>query len=341
MTVNLKMMEDFCSANGISGFEQQATRVMKRYLEPVCDEIIYDKLGSIAGIQKGKEDGPVVMIAGHIDEVGFMLKDIDDNGYVKFAPIGGWNVQVLPNQLVTITTREGKEYDGIIGMPSRHEPEMRDKPVKITDLYIDLGVENKEEVERLGIQVGDMITCKNRFAVMNNENFLMAKAWDDRVGALIATEVLMNLKEEVGCRGGKTATHLIQPDIAFAVDVTVPCDIPEAKGVAKLGKGVNLCLMDHSHLRHQGLIHYMEKLAKELDIPYYYDMLTAGGTDSGSIHMSFDGIPTITLSLPCRYVHAHHSIIHKKDYENTVKLLTAFCKNLTWDIVEEIITSNR
>lgn len=355
---NLTLFAEFTQANGISGNEFAVSRIMKKWCEEVSDEVAYDNLGSIALTKKGSGNGPKLMFAGHIDEIGFLVKQIDDQGFVRLHPVGGWWGHVLPSKPVIITTRDGNEVVGIVGSKAPHgmAPEVRSKVQEVKDLFVDLGVTSKAEVELLGVRVGDMVTPKSEFLVMGNPNFLAAKAWDDRIGAIIATEVLRNLKdvqhqadviavgtvqEEVGLRGAKTSAHMVKPDVAVALDVTIATDTPGEDKRIKMGFGVTMEIADSSHLGHRGLLNHLEGIAKQMDIPVQFEMLAAGGTDSGEIHKSFDGIIAVTLSIPSRYIHSHYAMIHRKDVVDTINLLTEFSKTLTWDIVEEIRTFNR
>jgi len=355
---NLQMMADFCNVDGPSGAEKEATRVMKSYLEGYADEIQYDNLGSIIGVKKGKGNGPKLMLAGHIDEIGFVVHKIEDTGFLRLAPLGGWWGHVMLAHPLTITTRDGKKYTGMIGAAAPHglPPEARAKVMEIKDMYVDLGVKNKAEVEEMGIRPGDYVTPQSKFEVLNNPNYLMAKAWDNRVGALLATEVVRNLKgidhacdvyavgsvqEEVGLRGAKTSAYKIKPDVAIALDVTIASDYPGGENKTKMGVGVTLGIQDSSVLGHRGLIALMEDLCKELDLPFQYDLLMAGGTDSGEIHKSYDGVVTMTISIPARYIHSHRGLIHRKDYCDTVTLLTEFAKRLDQPMLDALHSSNR
>lgn len=356
--VDLKMMREFTDADGISGCEKEATRVMKKWVSPVADEITYDTLGSLIALQKGTGNGPKIMLAGHIDEIGFVVRNIDDKGFIRIAAIGGWWGHVLLSQPVTITTREGKKVFGIVGSQAPHgmPADVRNKVREVKEMFVDIGCKDKNEVELAGVRIGDMVTPKSDFNVMANPNYLLAKAWDDRVGALIATEVLLNLKdvphaadlyavgtvqEEVGLRGAKTATYAVKPDLGLAIDVTIAEDTPGSEARIKMGVGVTLGILDSSHLGHRGLLHYLDGLAKELKIDVQYEALLAGGTDSGEIHKSFDGIVNLTLSIPSRYIHSHRAMIHRKDYCDTVTLLTEFCKRVDWKLIEELKETNR
>lgn len=354
---DLKMMEEFCQAEGPSGAEKQATRVMKKYLEGYVDEISYDTLGSIIGLKKGT-GGPKLMLAGHIDEIGFVVKKIEDNGFLRMAPLGGWWGHVLLSQALIITTKAGKRIYGVIGSQAPHgmRPEVRDKVIEVKDMFVDIGVKDKKEAEELGIEVGDFITPKSEFEVLANPNYLSAKAWDDRVGALIATEVVRNLKgvkhacdvyavgsvqEEVGLRGAKTSAFKIQPDIAIALDVTIADDYPGGDNNCKMGVGVTLGVQDGSVLGHRGFLDCLKKLCDELKIDVQHNMLTAGGTDSGEIHKTGSGVITVTISVPARYIHSHRGLIHRKDYCDTVTLLTEFAKRLDNNLLAELASSNQ
>lgn len=355
--IDLEMMEAFTSAHGISGCEKEASRVMKQYIESYADEISYDQLGSLIATKKG--EGEVkVMLSGHIDEIGFVVRSIDDKGFIRLAPIGGWWGHVLLSQPVIITTRNGDKYTGIVGSRPPHglPADVRAKVIDVKDMFVDIGVDNKEEALSLGIKPGDMVVPKSDFTVMANPNYLMAKAWDNRVGALIVTDVFKNLKdeklkaniygvgsaqEEVGLRGAKTAAYKVHPDIALAIDVTLANDIPGADMGSPMGKGVTLSIQDSSALGNRGLLSYLEDLAKELKLDVQYDLLLAGGTDSGEIHKSYDGVIALTLSIPSRYIHSHRAIIHRKDYVDTVKLVTEFCRRVDAKLLSQLKAANR
>lgn len=356
--VDLQMLKELSEADGISGCEKEVSRVVKKYLDNYADEILYDNLGSIIGLKKGKNNGPRVMIAGHMDEVGFMVRDIDDKGYIKILPVGGWWGHVLPSQEMILTTSKGKKITGIIGSRAPHGMSVSEKAkvIKPVDLFMDLGIDTKEQAEELGIQIGNMITPNSKFKIMNNPNYLAGKAWDDRIGVAVAIDVLKELQnvehcaniyavgtvqEEVGLRGARTSTQVVKPDIAFALDVTTAKDTPMDKGEVKLGGGVILSILDSSTLANRGLIKKLEEISEKLGLDINYDCMTAGGTDAGNIHKTFQGIVTMTLSIPTRYMHSPRLIIHRKDYVQTVKVIAEFCKILNWKLIEEIKDNNR
>ncbi|MGL5752979.1 MAG: M42 family metallopeptidase [Paraclostridium sp.] len=356
--MDINLLKELSEADGISGLEKEVSRVAKKYFDVYADEVDYDNLGSIIGIKKGLEDEPKVMIAGHMDEVGFVVRDIDNNGYIKLLPVGGWWGHVMPSQAMRITTREGKKIKGIVGGRAPHGmvAEEKGKVIDPKKLFLDLGVDSKEEVKALGIRIGDMITPDTNFEIMNNPNYLLGKAWDDRIGVAVAVDVIKELQnldikanvygvgtvqEEVGIRGARTATHKIKPDIAFALDVTTAHDTPLDKGEMKLGNGVVVSIMDASTIGNKGLIKEIEKICKDLELDINYDFMVVGGTDAGNIHKSLDGVISMTLSIPTRYMHSNRLLIHKKDYIQTVKAITEFCKRIDNKLLDEIKSMSR
>lgn len=357
-SVDLDMLADFALTNGISGHERDVADVFKTWVKESVDEISYDHLGSIIATKRGSEAGPSILLAGHIDEIGFLVKDIDANGFLRLHPVGGWWPHVLLSQPVTVKTREGLMYVGVIGSKAPHgmEPAARNKVLALKDLYVDMGIKDRKEIELLGIQIGDSVTPKADFHVLANPNYLMSKAWDDRIGAAIVVDVLRHLKdvktkatvygvgtvqEEIGLRGAKTSAQMLNPDIAIALDVTIATDTPGEDNRIKLGVGVTLEVMDGSYIGHKGLLYQLQDLAKEMDIDYQLEILAAGGTDSGEIHKVHDGVITLTISIPARYIHSHLGIIHRKDYADTVRLLVEYIKRLDSNVLEELVQYKR
>ncbi len=351
----IKLLKAITDANGVPGNEREPREVMREYLEPIADEIVYDNLGSIIGILNGDKFAPKIMLTGHLDEVGFMVSKITDKGFIKFQTLGGWWNQVMLAQQVTITTSKGDHYHGVIGSKPPHvlSADDRKKPVDIKDMYIDLGVASKEETEKLGIKPGDMITPYIEFKTLANDKFLLAKAWDNRIGCAIAIEVLKRLKqenhssnlyavgtvqEEVGLRGAKTSGFKINPDICFATDVGIAGDTPGIGDAAdaELGKGPQIVLYDATMVGHKGLREFVLNIAEEQNIPYQFESMSGGGLDSGAIHVTHQGVPSLGICIPSRYIHTHTSIIHRDDYENAIKLLVEVIKRLDMDTVNQI-----
>jgi len=347
-----KLLKELTMLNGIPANEKQVRKYMEDKVSKL-GEISFDNLGSIIVKKEGIVDGPRIMVAGHMDEIGFILTEVTKEGYVKFIPAGGWWGHVVLSQQFVITTDTGKEIRCVAGSKPPHilEAEERKKVVDLSNMYLDLGVNNKEEALALGIKVGDMITPYIEYTPLNNPKFLLSKAFDNRIGIALAIEVLENLQnekhpnvyygvgtvqEEVGLRGAGTSAYKVTPDIGIALDVTIAHDYPGGTFETKLGMGPCLMIYDSSMVGHVPLRKYTEKLADELGIPYQLSYLKAGGTDAGKIHMNHSGCPSIAVCLPCRYLHSHTSIIHEDDYENAVKLVTELVKRLDQKTIDEI-----
>jgi len=355
MDKQLAFLKELTDVKGIGGNEGQVRKVFKKFVSDVSDEITQDKLGSVIAKKTGDATGPKIAIAGHLDEVGFIVHFIDDNGFVKFKPVGGWWSQVLLSQQMTITTTSGKEIHGIIGSTPPHvlTAEAKTKVAELDDLFIDIGVDTKDEALELGIMPGDMITPYLEFRELANPNYLLAKAWDNRFGCALAIEVLNNLKdvahpntyygvatvqEEVGCRGAATVANMINPDIVIAADVVLDGKIPGADKIkSKMGEGPVIMLMDGGTIGHRALRQYVVDLAKELDIPVQFDVLMGGGTDAATMHRAHDGAPAMSFGVPTRYIHSNGSIMHKEDYNNAVKLMTAFVKRFDAKALESVV----
>jgi len=349
----LNLLKKLTDANGVPGNETQVRNIMKNELENIADSIKTGKLGSFIAFKKSNKNSPKVMIDGHMDEVGMMVKKIDDNGFIKFQTLGGWWGHVMLGQEFNITTEQKNIITGIIGSTPPHllENGSRDKVIKPDKMFLDIGVKNKEEAEFLGIKIGDMITPKSEFKQLGNLNYLKAKAFDNRIGCGIGVEVMKNFKdycpvdlytvgsvqEEVGLRGAKTTASKIKPDVAFVVDLTFSGDTPGLSDIEpKLGDGPVIVLMDATHIGNKNLKNLAVNMAEKLGLNYKFEIMNKGGTDAGRIHMVGEGIPTLGLAIASRYMHSHNTIIHYEDYKNLIKLLTEMCKNINWDFVNKL-----
>ncbi|MBU5593637.1 M42 family metallopeptidase [Amphibacillus sp. MSJ-3] len=355
MNEKLTMFKELTEAKGISGNEKEVREVMKKYISPFATEVYTDHLGSLIAKKVGQEDGPKVMVAGHLDEIGLMVTRIDDNGFLYFQTIGGWWNQVMLAQRVTVVTEQG-DLVGVIGSKPPHimPAEARKKPYDIKDMFIDIGATSKEEAESFGVKPGNSVVPYFEFQPLKNEKLLLAKAWDNRIGCAIAIEVLRQLKdiehpnivygvgtvqEEVGLRGAKTSTNMIEPDIAFAVDTGIAGDTPGISANdadSKIGKGPQIIIYDASMISHKGLRDFVLKTADEHQIPYQYATIAAGGTDSGSIHLTANGVPALSIGIATRYIHSHAGILHQDDFDNAVKLIVEVIKLLDKDTVHQI-----
>lgn len=342
---------------GISGHEGRVATLVKSKLQKVPGlKFEKDNLGSLAVIKKGTGGVkvPTISFVAHMDEVGFMITQITPKGFIKFTPIGGWWGHVLLGQQLEIETRKGEFITGIVGATPPHilTPEQARKVLQPKQMYIDLGVSSDKEVAKLGIKIGDPITPKSTSWVMPNGDFVSGKALDDRAGTAIGIEVIRKLskvkheanvifvnsvQEEVGLRGAKTSTWKWTPDVSFAVDVTISNDQPgmEEKPT-KMGSGVALSMFDYSIIGNPKLRAEMEKLATKAKIPFTLDGLTGGGTDAGAIHLTKDGVVTMTLSVPTRYMHSHNTIVSLSDMQATVDLLVDFIVKLNKTVLNRL-----
>jgi endoglucanase len=275
-----------------------------------------------------------------MDEIGFMVKQITEQGFVKFTMLGGWVHQNLPSQRVFIRTSKG-DVPGVIGSKPVHlmsEEEKGKIPDKKT-LYIDIGAKDKKAVEQLGVRPGDPIIPEAVFHPMKDPNYLMAKAWDDRAGCAVFISVLKALKkrehpntvygvgtvqEELGMRGARTAVNLVNPDIAFICETGPAQDTPgnETPPLVMLGKGPKINLYDRGMIPHLKLRDFVIEAAQRAKIPCQLDVSEQSINDGAYIHLHAAGVPTIYIGVPARYIHSTAGIIYKPDFDNTVRLLT-------------------
>ena len=352
----LQLLKDLTDAKGVPGNEGAVRTVFVNYAEKYADKISFDGLGSVIAKKVGDASGPKILFAGHLDEVGFMVTGITEEGFLKFQTLGGWWSQVMLAQQVEITTGKNKTIHGVIGCKPPHvlTAEVRNKAYEIADMFIDIGATSKEEVLNWGVKPGDMVTPYIEFKRLNDSKFLLAKAWDNRIGLAVTLRILENLKasshpniafgagnvqEEVGLRGAKTATHMVDPDIAFALDTGTAGDTPgmtPKEADSKLGEGPQIIIYDASMVAHKGLRDFVVGVAEELEIPFQYTVIAGGGTDAGSQHVSKNGIPALAITVATRYLHSHTSVIHEDDYLNTVKLMTEVIKRLDSETVKKI-----
>jgi endoglucanase len=348
------MLQEMIDVAGPPGNEKAVRDVMEKWAKPWSDDITTDRLGSFIA-RKGLS-GPKVMLAAHLDEIGFMITRITEDGYLRFQTLGGWWSQVLPAQRVEVHTRKGN-YFGIIGSKPPHlmPMEERKKGVLIDDLFIDLGLESKKEAEELGIRPGDFVTPYSPYTKMSNPNRVVGKAMDNRIGCAVVTEVLYRLSqgirhpnqvfavgtvmEEVGRRGAKTATAVVKPDVAFAIDVGIATDTPKigyTPTSLHLGQGPVLAIYDAGHIAHQPLLQLARDVADEEGIPYQYEVVQRGGTDASHIHTFHHGVPTLTLGVPSRYIHSHTSVIDQRDVDQLVDWLVALTTRLDRRTIDKL-----
>ncbi|WP_414055144.1 M42 family metallopeptidase [Macrococcus equi] len=351
MDKQLELLKQLTDCNAPSGFELPMTNLMQNLFDDLNVESIQDNTGSIFGVRKTDSKHSVLLI-GHLDEIGFMVTEITKQGFIKFTNLGYWSPIVMTSQKVTIHTK-GRDIRGVIGGKPPHVLSAEDRnKVNIDNMFIDIGTASYEETVASGIKVGDCITPYSEFEVMENPNFLLAKAFDNRFGCALAYEVLRDVKnpkislysgavtqEETMSRGAKTAANLVNPSLAIAMDVCFCSLTPgmENDGNAKMGNGPVIILSDAWNIGHVSLRQYIVDVAEREGIKVQFDHLTGGYTDAGHVAQSNNGVPAVTIAVPTRYIHSNVSMMHREDYTNAVKLMTAVVEGLDDEVVEKII----
>ena len=335
-----KLLEKLSNAPGISGFEDEIRKIIFNELDGVVDEIKIDEMGNLIAVKNGDLNGKKIMLAAHMDEIGLMVRYIDSEGFVKFSKIGGINDQMLLNQDIYIQTSDG-DVNGVIGSkpPHKIKKSERDKVVEHDKMFIDIGAANKEEALKM-VQIGDPIIIKQNFQDLGN-SLVKGKALDNRAGCAVLVEVLKRVnssatiygvgtvQEEVGLKGAKTSAFRINPDMAFALDVTIAGDHPGIKNEeapSKLGEGPTIVLADQSGdgiITNPKIKELLITVAEKENIPFQLEVSEGGTTDGTAIHLTRQGIPTGVISPPSRYIHTPVSVVNMEDIENTVKLIVA------------------
>lgn len=311
---------------GPSGREEAVRQAIQDQLRELADEVWQDALGNLFARRAPRTSAPGrrVMVAAHMDEVGLMVTHIDDDGFLRFAPIGGLSAQLLVGQHVMFP-------GGVVGVVGR-EPEEEGKELKHSRLFVDIGASSAQEAKER-VQVGDAASLWRPVQVMGRR--LSGKAMDDRVGCAVVLEALRRLsasphevvavftvQEEVGTRGARPAAFRVAPELAFAVDVTPAADTPKARPLpVGLGRGAAIKVKDNSVITHPGLRQLMLQRAREHGIPHQLEVLDFGGTDAGPIHTSRDGVPSGVISIPVRYLHTPGEMVDLQDVEAAVQLL--------------------
>jgi len=347
MDATEQLLKEITEASGISGYEGAAREVLRRALSGLAAGIEQDRLGSLIARLPGTAERPRVMLAGHLDEVGFIVRYITDGGFIRFQPIGGWWTQVLLAQQVVIQTAKGPVV-GMIGAKPPHllKEEERNKVVEMDTMYIDVGATSRQQVEELGIRIGDAIVPRTSFTVLAGGKTYLAKAWDDRVGCALIVEVFRALagqphpntlygvgtvQEEVGLRGARTSAFSVDPDVGLVLEVGLAGDLPDMKpeeSAVKLGAGPQIFAYDGSMIPNLRLRDLAIDTARELGIPVQIDVLPRGGTDGGPIHVNARGVPALVIGVPTRHIHSHQGIIDRGDFDKAVQLVAELVKRL-------------
>ena len=330
------LIRKLSNAHGIAGYEDEIGEIIREELEDFVDEIRVDKLGNVICVKNGNEFKE--MIAAHIDEIGFMVKYIEENGFLRLTPIGGWFSQTVLNQRVVLHTKKGRIY-GVIGSKPPHfmKDDERKKVVEIKDMFVDIGANSREEAKEMGVDVGTPVTIDRECVRIGDK--LTGKAFDNRVGVAVMIEAVKNTKsratvyavgtvqEEVGLKGARVSAFEIEPDVALAIDTTPATDHPGAENVkidVKIGKGPVITVADASGrgiIAPKRVLDWLIETAEKNGIEYQLEVGEGGTTDATAIHLTKSGIPTGVVSVPARYIHTPVEVISVKDAEKTAELV--------------------
>lgn len=350
MDIDYGLLKRLCEAPGVAARERRVRAVALEALRPLVDEVRVDALGNTVGLRRG--DGRRrVMLAAHLDEIGFLVRHVDKEGFLALQSVGGFDPRALFAQRVLVHSAEGGPLRGVL-MPSAKPPHLMDrgeppKPPRVEEFFVDLGLP-AGRVQEL-VELGDMVTLDR--TVERAGDAYIGKAMDDRVGVFVMIEALRALRshqvdvlavatvqEEVGLRGAITAAYGLEPHLGIALDVTLAMDIPgqrEAEAVTRLGQGVAIKIMDSSSLSDPRLVRRFRDLARREGIPHQLELLPRGGTDAGGIQRSRAGVPAITLSVPTRYVHTVNEMVSATDVEAAIALLARFLEEAHTFAAEE------
>jgi len=348
-----KLYKELVNLPGTSGQEKYVRKYMKEHLEPISEEIVMDNLGSIFGGINLDKDGPTVMIAGHMDEVGAMVQEITPKGVIKMIPIGGISPTVMVSQHMNVVLDNGTFVPGVVGAKPPHL--LRDSQTKqvssFEDFFLDIAADDYDHAVELGVKIGQQIVFENNYKESADGKKLFSKAWDNRFGCAMALDILesvnkddlpcklysgANVMEEVGLRGAQTSSFKIKPDLFIAVDCS-PCQDTFADTMVggTLGEGFLIRFYDPRAIMHQGMKKFVEEIADKNNVKYqYYKSL--GGTDAAAVQLSREGVLVCTVGMPSRYIHSTTSIIHKDDYKAVKAVILAMLKELDFNKINEI-----
>ena len=338
--IDLKLLSKICETPGAPGYEKKIRDVIIKEVEKYVDEFYIDNIGNLVTKIKGK-GSKKIMVAAHMDEIGFITTHIDKNGFIRFHTLGGFDPKTLTAQRVIVHGK--KDIVGVMGTKPVHvmSPEEKKTPPKTTDFFIDTGM-TKKELEKY-ISIGDTITRKCDLIEIGES--VSCKSLDNRISVFILIEVLKKIKnpphdfygvftvqEEVGLRGAMTSTLDILPDYGFGLDTTIAFDVPgsqEHQKITELGQGVAIKVMDSSTICDYRMVSYMTELAQKNKIKHQKEILTAGGTDTAGIQrMRPGGSIAGALSIPTRHIHSHVESVNKEDVINTIKMLEICVQNI-------------
>jgi putative aminopeptidase FrvX len=353
-----RLVMELSDASGVVGFEDEVADVVKKHLRPIA-RIEFDKLGSLIATLKGKKRKPTVALFAHMDEIGFMVKEITDDGFVRLMPLGGWWTHVVLGQRFVVRSRHG-DHIGVAYADWDEEkkkwPDDYKKTVEHKHLYVDVGAASGFDVCKLGIRPGDPVVPVSKSVQMSNPNLVMGKALDNRVGVATMISVLRNIaraktrvnrvvgvatvQEEVGLRGAQTSAWAVNPDVAIVLDTSFAGDVPGSKAGfgRRLGKGPFVNLVDRSTIGNPRLRKLMIETADRLGMDIQITTSEISGTDAGRVHISRAGVPSVYCGVVARGIHGHHGVASTDDIRRNIKLITSVIRRLDSETVESLTT---
>ncbi len=351
-----ELIKKVTELKGISGAEYEIRKFLSEELSKYTQDVRADGLGSIFGVKQNKDiKAPRVMIAGHMDEIGFMVKHIRENGMIEVVSVGGWSTQVISAQRFTLQTKEGDYTVVSSSIPPHLLKGRTTKEVNAEDVLFDAGFESQAEAYELGVRPGDAIVPESETVRLANQNRILGKAVDNRYSIAVILEMLQELEgeelpntliagasvqEEVGLRGIQGAVRKFKPDVFFAVDASPANDISgDSNAQGKLGDGFLVRVQDPGMITLRGMREFIADTAEKEEIPHQY-FFSKGGTDAGSAHLRGEGLPATTIGMPARYIHTHQSIFDIRDYNAAKDILLAIVRNLDTETLERITARN-
>jgi len=338
----MELLRRLCETDGISGHEDGVVELVKEALQGHADGFTVDAMKNVTAVRRGTAEGrrPVVMLAGHIDEIGFLVYNVDNDGFASMVAVGGWDPANIVGHTVRVRTRKSGILRAVVSRRAELDPSKQQQTPSMDNVYLDFGLPGDRVRER--VSRGDQVCMDTAFQELGD--CFVAKAFDDRIGVYIMIEAFRRSRtpaidlyavgtsqEEVGLRGSTVAAQMVRPDIAVALDITGSGDTPgypERLRIAELGKGVAIKQMDASVISSTSLVDYMRSLAESKGIDHQMEILVRGGTDTASMQKFGPGSHTICLSIPTRYGHSPVAVIHRHDVETAIELLVAFLESL-------------
>lgn len=352
-----ELLKKLTEVPGPSGREDVVRDLVADLLKDHVDKLWVDTWGNLIGLKKGLGGEGKLMIASHMDEIGLFVSHIEDDGFLRVIPIGGIVERSLLYQRVVLRKRDGNLVRGVVGLKPPHvaKPEELQKVPELRELFVDIGASSREEAEKHGVRVGDILVFDRDVALLTSDR-VTGKAFDDRVGIVAMVKAAQLLKdpnvdvyfvatvqEEVGLKGARTSAFAISPDVAIAIDVTIASDVPgvaKSEWFTKLGKGPAIKIADGRSasglIAHPKVMDFLVRVAEKYNIPYQLEVIPGGTTDASAIALNKEGVPAGTVSIPARYIHSPVEVVDLNDVHNTSLLIKHFIEEVTADWLREV-----